>query len=61
MSTIKWNPINAQMINNAPNTIVVGTPGHGRKFYAVNYEAENGGKLKDEHNKMEPNNSSDGK
>ena len=49
------------MINNAPNTIVVGTPGHGRKFYAVNYEAENGGKLKDEHNKMEPNDSSDGK
>lgn len=61
MSSITWNPINAQMINNAPGTIVVGMPGQGRKFYAVNYEAENGGKLKDEHNKMEPNNSSDGK
>lgn len=61
MSSIMWNPINAQMINNAPNAIVIGTSGHGRKFYAVNYEVENGGKLKDEHNKMEPNNSSDGK
>ena len=61
MSSIMWNPINAQMLNNAPNAIVIGTSGHGRKFYAVNYEVENGGKLKDEHNKMEPNDSSDGK
>ena len=33
MSTIKCSPTTAQMVNNAPNTIVVGTLGQGRKFY----------------------------
>lgn len=60
MSTILWSPISAQIVNKSPNTFIVGTPGQGRKYYAVNHEIENGGKLNNEHNQMESNNSSDG-
>ena len=36
MSTIKWSPTTAQMVNNAPGTIVVGSPGSGKTFALLN-------------------------
>lgn len=43
MSSIKWNPT-TQLINNVSNTIVIGSPGQGRKFYLD----KNGNKVEDE-------------
>lgn len=49
MSTIKWNPT-TQIINNSPNTFIVGRPGKGQKFYLD----ENGNKVEDKvEDKME--------
>lgn len=39
MSTIKWSPTTAQMVNNAPGTIVVGSPGSGKTFALLNIAA----------------------
>lgn len=39
MSTIKWSPTTAQMVNNAPGTIVVGSPGSGKTFALLNISA----------------------
>jgi len=39
MSTIKWSPTTAQMVNNAPGTIVVGSPGSGKTFALLNFAA----------------------
>lgn len=32
MSTIKWSPTTAHMMNNAPGTIICGSPGSGKTF-----------------------------
>ena len=39
MSTIKWSPITAHTINNAPGTIVCGSPGSGKTFALLNFAA----------------------
>ena len=39
MSTIKWSPTTAQMVNNAPGTIVCGSPGSGKTFALLNFAA----------------------
>ena len=36
MSTIKWSPVTAMMINRAPGTIVCGSPGSGKTFFLLN-------------------------
>ena len=44
MSTITWSPLSAQTVNNSPNTIVIGGPGKGQKFYLD----ENGNKIEED-------------
>ena len=39
MSTIKWSPTTAHMMNNAPGTVVVGSPGSGKTFALLNFAA----------------------
>lgn len=39
MSTIRWSPVTSQMINGAPGTIVVGSPGSGKTFALLNFAA----------------------
>ena len=39
MSTIKWSPVTAHLCNNAPGTIVVGSPGSGKTFFMINVAA----------------------
>lgn len=39
MSTIKWSPITAMMVNSAPGTVVVGAPGSGKTFALLNIAA----------------------
>lgn len=39
MSTIKWSPTTAQMVNSAPGTVVVGSPGSGKTFFLLNVAA----------------------
>jgi len=39
MSTVKWSPTTAHMCNNAPGTIVVGSPGSGKTFALLNFAA----------------------
>ena len=36
MSTVKWSPVTAHLKNNAPGTIVVGSPGSGKTFFLLN-------------------------
>ena len=37
MSTVKWSPTTAHMCNNAPGTVVVGSPGSGKTFALLNF------------------------
>lgn len=39
MSTVRWSPTTAQMVNNAPGTIIVGAPGSGKTFAILNFGA----------------------
>ena len=39
MSTINWMPTTAHMLNDAPGTIVVGSPGSGKTFACMNFAA----------------------
>lgn len=39
MSTIKWSPCSAHMLNNAPGTVVCGSPGSGKTFFLLNIAA----------------------
>lgn len=39
MSTVKWSPTTAQMMNNAPGTVVCGSPGSGKTFFLLNMAA----------------------
>lgn len=39
MSTIRWSPITAHLMNNAPGTIVVGSPGSGKTFAMLVFAA----------------------
>lgn len=39
MSTVKWSPTTAHMCNNAPGTVVVGSPGSGKTFALLNIAA----------------------
>lgn len=36
MSTIKWSPVTAMMLNRAPGTLVCGQPGSGKTFFLLN-------------------------
>lgn len=39
MSTIKFSPVTAHMLNNAPGSIVLGAPGSGKTFFLLNIAA----------------------
>lgn len=39
MSTIKWLPTTAQLKNDSPGTIILGSPGSGKTFFLVNIAA----------------------
>lgn len=39
MSTIKWSPVTAMLNNQAPGTIVCGSPGSGKTFAMLNFAA----------------------
>lgn len=39
MSTIKWMPTTAHLNNNAPGTVVCGSPGSGKTFFMINVAA----------------------
>lgn len=39
MSTVRWSPTTAQMVNQAPGTIVCGSPGSGKTFALLNISA----------------------
>lgn len=39
MSTVRWSPTTAQMVNNAPGTVIVGAPGSGKTFAILNFGA----------------------
>ena len=39
MSTVKWSSTTSHMCNNAPGTVVVGSPGSGKTFALLNFAA----------------------
>ncbi|MEE3344316.1 MAG: ATP-binding protein [Bacilli bacterium] len=39
MSTIRWSPVSAHLLNQAPGTVVCGSPGSGKTFALLNFAA----------------------
>lgn len=37
MSTIKWSPTSAHLANNAPGSLIIGSPGSGKTFALLNF------------------------